>query len=157
MKKISHYLLTLILLVSFSLAMTPINAQAATKYCTGDGAGHDLATNTVVDYGDKKKGACHIAYYHMSSVGTLPNGKVKTTYVDGVAKSQFSESFDIQNMARIAGGIIAQGNITKQDNGNYAATGFEITLNQYVKVIYYISPYTDKFNTVVTMYPYNPK
>lgn len=156
MKKLSKFLLALLLLFSFSLAPSPNEAQAATyNYCSDPGRGVHSATNTWVEYGDKKYGACHIAYYHMFAVGTLSGRGTKSILISGQRKSQFSKQLTAVGMANVAGGIISQGNVTPTPNGNYRAEGFDISLNQYVRVIFYYKKFNNTTTKrVVTMYPY---
>lgn len=60
----------------------------------------------------------------------------------------------MNDMARVAGGIIAQNNINLQSDGKYRAEGFDIALNSYVRVVYTKKKIDGKtYNSVTTMFP----
>jgi len=89
-------------------------------------------------------GACHIQYYHLAKVGK------ESAIVAGQSNNQFRYNLSRADMSRVAGG-----KPVKLSNGNYKAKHFDISLNQYVRVIYYEKVENKtKYKIVVTMYPY---
>lgn len=152
MKKLVSFLIALTLALSCSLGLSAQPAEAAvSSYCdTGNNFGHSNGFGNVkVENGYKQYGACHIQYYHLAVPGK------KSAVVDGQKKSQFSRDLTRAEMADIAANVIAGGKSTKLSNGNYKAEYFDISLNQYVRVIYYTKVEDRKtYKYVVTMYPY---
>lgn len=152
MKKFLSSFLVLSLVLSIFAVSSP-TAEAATNYCGSGFYNESISGNTKVINGSKDtKGACHIQYWHMAQPG---KGSV---YVDGVKKSQLSQSISRGSMASIADEIIglANGGVYTND-GKYKAEFFSIRLNQYIRVIYYKeldSSTKVTYNHVITMYPY---
>ncbi|MBU5250944.1 hypothetical protein KQI46_03200 [Lysinibacillus capsici] len=151
MKKIFRLFLASVLFATFSFSILPENAQAASPSCDlWEGTVvRDKATNTFLERGNLKHGACHIEYYHMAAVGK------KSAVVDGIKKSQFSQQLAMVPLVNVAGNVVANGVKTKLKNGNMKAEAYDSTLKQHVRVIYYVEQTPDgPSQYVVSMYPY---
>ncbi|MED3554309.1 hypothetical protein [Cytobacillus praedii] len=145
MIKTRNNILKVFIAFVISIAILPqnANAEAGIDNCVDIGA--RITKNIYVELGNKKKGACHIEYYHLAAPGA------GSAIVDGQQKSQLSKVIDAKLMADIAWEVYSTGNITHVATNTYKAEGYNSYLKQHIRIVYYQEYGSDK---IITMYPY---